>query len=83
MDLTQPDLSKALMTEKDFELLGRVNWIKGTDGKLIYPAREFLRQPPKGTRCYNGGLVFKPAGNVADDEYNLYRGLLIEPDASG
>ena len=27
--------------------------------------------------------MFKPAGNVADDEYNLYRGLFIEPDPSG
>ncbi len=31
----------------------------------------------------SGECRFKPEGTVAADEYNLYRGMLIEPDASG
>ena len=27
--------------------------------------------------------MFKPSGTVAADEYNLYRGMLVEPDPSG
>src|SRR5207253_1984018 len=37
----------------------------------------------KGSQFYRGGLVFKPSGTVAADEYNLFRGMLVVPDASG
>jgi Family of unknown function (DUF5906) len=87
MNLKQPDLSKAIMAESDFELLYRNEWVEvtGEDGRLntIYPAKQFLSKPPKDTRVYRGGFVFKPSGTVAADEYNLYRGMLIEPDPSG
>ena len=87
MSLHEPDLSKALMPRDDFEFLHRNEWIEtiSADGKIntVYPAKEFLRKPPKATQVYHGGLVFKPSGTVAADEYNLYRGMLIEPDESG
>lgn len=82
MNLRQPDLSKALMGRDDFEFLYRKDWIQiGKD--IIYPARCFLAKPPKNAQEYLGGLVFKPSGTVAADEYNLFRGMLVEPDASG
>ena len=49
----------------------------------VYPAKQFLSKPPKDTRVYRGGFVFKPSGTVAADECNLYRGMLIKPDPSG
>ena len=87
MDLKQPDLSKAIMAESDFELLHRNEWVEvaSEDGRVntMFPAKQFLSKPPKDTRVYRGGFVFKPSGTVAADEYNLYRGMLIEPDPSG
>ena len=87
MSLHEPELSKALMPRDDFEFLHRNEWIEtiSADGKIktVYPAKEFLRKPPKATQVYHGGLVFKPSGTVAADQYNLYRGMLIEPDESG
>jgi hypothetical protein len=87
MTLDQPDLSKALMAPADFELLHKKEWIevKREDGthETIFPAHEFLRKPPKSTHVFNGGFVFKPSGTVAADQFNLYRGMLVAPDASG
>ena len=87
MNLKQPDLSKAIMAESDFELLHRNEWIEVVreEGHFntILPAKQFITKPPKNTRVYRGGFVFKPSGTVAADEYNLYRGMLIEPDPSG
>ena len=87
MDLKQRDLTKAIMTESDFELLYRNEWVEvvGEDGRVnnVYPAKQFLSKPPKNTRVYRGGFVFKPSGTVAADECNLYPGMLIKPDSSG
>ena len=87
LNLRQPDLSKAIMPRDDFEFLHREDWFQATsnDGRVrtVYPAKEFLNKPPRGAQVYHGGLVFKPSGTVAADEYNLYRGMLIEPDESG
>ena len=87
MNLKQPDLSKAIMAESDFELLHRNEWIEVVreEGHFntILPAKQFITKPPKNTRVYRGGFVFKPSGTVAADQYNLYRGMLIEPDPSG
>ena len=87
MALRQPDLSKALMARDDFEFLYRKDWLEitGADGQreTVYPAKKFLAKPPKNAQVYRGGLVFKPSGTVAADEYNLYRGMLVEPDPSG
>jgi hypothetical protein len=87
LNLRQPDLSKAIMPRDDFEFLHREDWFEtaSKDGtvRTVYPAKEFLIKPPRGTQVYHGGLVFKPSGTVAADEYNLYRGMLIEPNESG
>ncbi len=87
MSLRQPDLSKALMPRDDFEFLHRNEWFEvvDEDGLIttIYPAKRFLAKPPKNAQVYRGGLVFMPAGTVAADQYNLYRGMLLEPDESG
>ena len=87
LNLRQPDLSKAIMPRDDFEFLHREDWFetesKDGSARTVYPAKEFLLKPPRGTQVYHGGLVFKPSGTVAADEYNLYRGMLIEPDESG
>jgi hypothetical protein len=87
LNLRQPNLSKAIMGHRDFELLYRKDWIEvvGDDGlvKTIFPAKQFLAKPPKNARHYLDGFVFKPSGTVAAGEYNLYRGMLVTPDASG
>lgn len=86
LSLKSPDLSKAVMAEKDFEFLHRNEWFEiDTDQGIetIYPAKEFLKKPPRGCQVYRGGLVFKPSGTVGPDEYNLYQGMLIEPNPSG
>ena len=86
LNLRQPDLSKALMPRDDFEFLYRKDWIEvGTaEGiETIYPAKRFLAKPPKDAQVYHDGVVFKPAGTVKASEYNLYQGMLIEPDESG
>jgi len=75
------------MPRDDFEFLHRNEWIEvvAEDGSIttVYPAKRFLAKPPKDAQFYRGGFVFKPSGTVAADEYNLYRGMLIEPDESG
>ena len=77
----KPILDMAISRFNAFSRMARE--LREARSELVWSPREFLKQPPKGTRRYDGGLVFKPAGNVADDEYNLYRGLFIEPDPSG
>jgi hypothetical protein len=85
--LRQPDISKALMPTRDFELLHRDDWVKvkDKDGResVVYPAKEFLTTPPRNALFYRGGVVFRPSGTVAADQYNLYRGMLVAPDPSG
>lgn len=87
VDLNQPDVSKATMAFDDFEKLHRNEWreVKQEDGSVrtVYPARIFITKPPRGTQVYQGGLVFKPSGMVAANEYNLYKGMQVLPDASG
>jgi len=87
MALQQPNLSKAIMPRDDFEFLHRNEWIEvvAEDESIttVFPAKRFLAKPPRDAQFYRGGFVFKPEGTVAADEYNLYRGMLIEPDASG
>jgi hypothetical protein len=87
LNLREANLSKAIMPRDDFVFLHQNEWIEvpTSDGKqrTIYPAKEFLRKPPKDAQVYRGGLVFKPSGTVAADEYNLYQGMLVEPDESG
>lgn len=85
-NLRQPDLSKALMPRDDFEFLYRKGWIEVPTAngiETIYPAKCFLAKPPKDAQVYHDGLVFKPSGTVKASEYNLYQGMLIEPDESG
>ena len=86
-DLQEPNLSQALMHSGDFQLAYRKEWFEVADAnggrKTIYPAEEFLRKPPKATKVYHGGFVFKPAGTVPANHFNLYRGMLIEPNSSG
>jgi len=87
MALQQRDISKAIMPRDDFEFLHRNEWFEVVreDGSktTIFPAKRFVAKPPKNAQVYRGGFVFKPSGTVAADEYNLYRGMLIEPDSSG
>lgn len=87
LDLNQPDLSKATMAFDDFEKLHRNEWreVKQEDGSVrtVYPARTFITKPPRGTQVYQGGLVFKPSGTVAANQYNLYKGPQVKPDSSG
>ncbi|MGD9667835.1 MAG: primase-helicase family protein [Hyphomicrobiaceae bacterium] len=82
-----PKFSQALMTEESFELLHRNEWFEVIDDKgnkkTVYPAKEFVKKPPRETRVFHGGLVFRPAGTVPEDQYNLYRGMKIEPNSSG
>ena len=59
------------------------DWIDGGTGHTIYPAKEFVKKPPRNTRVYHGGFVFRPSGTVPADQFNLYKGMLVEPDASG
>ena len=85
LQLTQPDLSRALMTANDFEMLHRQEWLQiMADGRklIAHPAREFIAKPPKDVRVYHNGFVFKPSGAVKSTEYNLYRGMRIKPDPS-
>lgn len=83
LDMLQPDVSKAVMSTEGFELLHRDQWFIGADGQVVYPAKCYLAKPPHSAQFYRGGLVFEPSATVGADQYNLYRGLLIEPDASG
>ena len=72
MNLSQPDLSKAIMGRDDFEFLYRKDWFEviADDGspRTVFPAKQFLVKPPKNAQHYNNGLVFKPSGTVAADE---------------
>lgn len=83
LDLHQSDLSRATMTAPSFDLLYRNEWFPGDNGRPIYPARCFLSRPPRDAQVYRGGLVFRPDGTVAPDEYNTFRGFRVEPDESG
>ncbi len=87
MALQQPDISKAIMPRNDFEFLHQNEWVEvvGEDRSIttVFPAQRFLAKPPKDAQFYRGGFVFKPEGTVSADEYNLYRGMHIEPAASG
>ncbi len=83
MNLTEPDLSRALMARSDFEFMYQGDWIEVAPKHTIYPAKEFVKKPPKNTQIYHGGLVFRPSGTVAANQFNLYKGMLIEPDPSG
>ena len=87
LKLDQHDLSKAMMTASDFEMLYRKDWVDivGPDGhkRTVYPPKQFIAKPPKNARVYHDGFVFKPCGTVKATEYNLFRGMLIAPDPSG
>ena len=86
-DPKQSKLSQGLMTQDSFDFANRNDWfeVEGANGgkHTIYPAREFIKKPPRNARVYRGGFVFQPSKTVKPDECNLYRGFDIKPDPSG
>ena len=67
-DLKEPNLSQALMTADNFDFAYRKEWFEVADAnggvKTVFPAAEFIRKPPKATKVYLGGFVFKPGRTV-------------------
>ncbi len=87
MKLTAADPLRSLVRPREFAILHRNDSSEITNSlgekERIYPAEEFIKNPPPHTAFFRGGFVFCPSGTVAADEYNLYRGMRVRPDASG
>jgi hypothetical protein len=87
----EPDLSRAIMTHDDFKRLYKNDYTEtvDADGKpiTIFHAESWLAKPPRDADFYRRGLVFRPTSiaraSVGCDDYNLWKGFLIDPDPSG
>ena len=81
LDLRYADSKKRkdiqLSTCEDFRQMYANRQVLDEDGKLKPLGKWWIEHPNR--RTYEGGIVFDPRGKVEDNEFNMWRGLGVEP----